>query len=87
MTRIVGSTLLPGKDFLQVMIVFTKTDVYSYKSILELKMIMRLNHITSTATQEVKHTTFNIEQRENLQNIREWCFKTAGQRMTMTTAT
>ena len=58
-----------------VMIVFTKTDLKAVRSLRELQNVMRLDHIVSSCKQTIIHTTFNIETKENIQSVYDWCFK------------
>ena len=58
-----------------VMIVFTKTDLKSVRSIRELQYMMRLDQIMSSCKQVITHTDFNIETKDNIQSVYDWCFK------------
>ena len=58
-----------------VMIVFTKTDLKAVRSLRELQNVMRLDQIVSSCKQAIIHTTFNIETKENIQTVYDWCFQ------------
>lgn len=65
-------------DSAHILIVFTKTDMPSSRSLSELMSLMRLSQIASVSRQNVNHVTFNLKEKENLQHIYDWCVRFAG---------
>ncbi|CAB4068767.1 unnamed protein product [Lepeophtheirus salmonis] len=59
----------------EVLIVFSKTDIKCSRSLSEFKFIMRLNHIIASSKRYISHLQFNAESQENQDKILEWCFK------------
>lgn len=57
---------------LEVMVVFTKTDLKSGRSLSELKAIMRLDQIMAMTNQKITCVTFNTETMANLTEIHDW---------------
>ena len=60
-----------------VMIIFSKSDLKSARSVTEIQYLMRLDHILRQGlnVQLIEHTTFNVVTKENMDKIYEWCMK------------
>lgn len=67
------------RDTLPVLLVFTKTDLKSARTLTEYKGLLRLDQILRTGLNSVliAHTTFNAVKNENLDVVYEWCMKFA----------
>ena len=67
----------PGIDTstTSVLVIFTKTDVKSTRTVSELKAIMRLEHISSNCGKPIQHKTFNQDTKDNLNDIFDWCMQ------------
>jgi len=65
------------------LIVFTKTDVKSARTLNEMKTLMRLEDIIMHSTQKIEIMEFTSEDKEKIEPILEWCmkFKTTPQQM------
>ncbi|XP_059090595.1 ADP-ribosylation factor-like protein 16 [Tigriopus californicus] len=68
--ELIGSQ--PATVNLDVMVVFTKTDLKSGRSLSELKAIMRLDQIVAMTNQKITSLTFNTETMANLGEIHDW---------------
>ena len=62
-------------DGVSVMIVFSKMDRKSARQLHELKSLMRLEHIVDNCNHVVTETTFNIQNREKIDEIFSWCMQ------------
>ena len=65
----------PSLEGISVLIVFSKLDRKAARQLNELKNLMRLDQIVNGGNNDVKETTFNIENRENISDIFNWCMK------------
>ena len=61
---------------LPVMIVFTKSNLKSARSLMEVQYLMRLDHIVlRLGIQMIKHVPFNVVTKQNLDTIHDWCMQ------------
>ena len=60
---------------LPVMIVFTKSDLKSARSLMEVQYLMRLDHILRQEMQMIEHVPFNVVTKQNLDTIHDWCMQ------------
>ena len=60
---------------LPVMIVFTKSDLKSARSLMEVQYLMRLDHILRQGMQMIEHVPFNVVTKQNLDTIHDWCMQ------------
>ena len=54
------------------MIVFSKMDKTASRNQIELKNLMRLEHIIDSGNHEVTEITFNIQKQDNITQIFDW---------------
>ena len=66
----------PGLEPAQVMVVFTKTDLPSARTLGEIVAVMRLGQISAASKQIVRHVSFSCKEckdKENISTIYDWC--------------
>ena len=56
-------------------IVFTKSDLKSARSLMEVQYLMRLDHILRQGMQMIEHVPFNVITKQNLDTIHDWCMQ------------
>ncbi|XP_023329318.1 ADP-ribosylation factor-like protein 16 [Eurytemora carolleeae] len=70
--ELLNQPALQGAPFL---IVFSKTDIKSSRTLNELKQLMRLDEIKEHSTQELHSLDFNTEETSKIEPILNWCLK------------
>ena len=65
----------PVLEGVSVLIVFSKVDVKAARQLDELKNLMRLEQILGLVNHDVTEITFNIQTRENISHIFNWCMR------------
>ena len=57
------------------LIVFTKTDMKSARTLTELKCLMRMEDIIQHSSQEITMMEFTTEDKEKIEPVLDWCMK------------
>lgn len=65
----------PSLQTAPVLLLFTKTDLDSARSISEFKSLMRLEDIKQHSGQEISVLEFNTQDKEKLGPVLDWCLK------------
>ena len=65
----------PSIQSAPVLILFTKTDLKSARTLNELKSLMRLEDIKQHSNQEINVLEFNTEDHAKLGPVLDWCMK------------
>ena len=65
----------PSIQTAPVLVVFTKTDLKSARTLNELKSLMRLEDIKQHSNQEINVLEFNTEEESKLTPVLDWCMK------------
>ena len=65
----------PSIQSAPVLIVFTKTDLKSARTLNELKSLMRLEDIKQHSNQEINVLEFNTEDESKLGPVLDWCIR------------
>ena len=65
----------PSLQTAPVLLVYTKTDLDSARSISEFKSLMRLEDIKQHSGQEISVLEFTTEDKEKLGPVLDWCLK------------
>ena len=65
----------PSIQSAPVLILFTKTDLKSARTLNELKSLMRLEDIRQHSSQEINVMEFNTEEEAKLGPVLDWCMK------------
>ena len=79
LVNILDHVLTRNSAPLPVMIVFSKTDLKSARSLMEIQYLMRLESILSLqgGLQMIQHVPFNVVTKDNVETILDWCMQFA----------